>query len=235
MNPSSRQYHPYTIGLLNDLHYHFPDILYRPERFTNLQDILAYIGQIAAQNPYERNRDTYLRSLQNPSTSSQNHTRSQRAQSPSQPTTSSFRTSGPSHVENIRIRVPLSTFLSSGNSSSSQASDTLMTTLLASLMGNSNGISTMPDIYSTLLHPFYNLQEQSVPTQNDIQRATSIPTAHDIVDGTCSICQEPCLPEGPICRRINHCGHLFHRECIDVWFQTHSTCPMCRYDIRSHE
>lgn len=27
------------------------------------------------------------------------------------------------------------------------------------------------------------------------------------------------------------CGHTFHRKCIRVWLDTHTTCPMCRTHI----
>ncbi|PIN02174.1 hypothetical protein CDL12_25319 [Handroanthus impetiginosus] len=29
-------------------------------------------------------------------------------------------------------------------------------------------------------------------------------------------------------RYLPHCGHYFHVECIDQWFQKNSTCPVCR-------
>ncbi len=36
---------PYNVGFLDDLHRYFPDILYNPQRFTNVQDILGYIQE----------------------------------------------------------------------------------------------------------------------------------------------------------------------------------------------
>jgi hypothetical protein len=223
----------YTIGLLNDLHSHFPELLYRPERFTSVQDVLAYIGQVASQNPYERNREAYLRSVS--SSSSSSTTRPQRMRNPSQPASSSSTSSsqftihnlGSAPIETIRYRVPLSAFMSN---SSSQASDTLMSSLMGGLLGNHE----LSDLYRHILQPYANA-ESNVPTEDEIRRATSIPTVHDIVEGTCSICQDQCVQEGPMCRRIDHCGHLFHRDCIDTWFRSHSTCPMCRYDIRRND
>jgi hypothetical protein len=33
-------------------------------------------------------------------------------------------------------------------------------------------------------------------------------------------------------RTLTHCNHYFHKNCIDVWFESHVHCPICRYDIR---
>ncbi|KAL4558269.1 hypothetical protein LXL04_036467 [Taraxacum kok-saghyz] len=32
-------------------------------------------------------------------------------------------------------------------------------------------------------------------------------------------------------KTIPNCSHVFHVSCIDTWFQTHSSCPLCRSDI----
>ncbi|KAJ8534559.1 hypothetical protein K7X08_016287 [Anisodus acutangulus] len=47
---------------------------------------------------------------------------------------------------------------------------------------------------------------------------------HDI---ECSICL--CIIEdGELVRILPNCKHNFHVECIDKWFNFHSTCPICR-------
>ena len=40
--------------------------------------------------------------------------------------------------------------------------------------------------------------------------------------------------ENDIVRKINHCGHMYHLNCIDNWFQEHSTCPVCRHNLSSN-
>ena len=55
----------YSIGLLNDLHNHFPDILYNPHRFRNVQDLLDYFRQVARMNPYVRGLQMYNQRPQN--------------------------------------------------------------------------------------------------------------------------------------------------------------------------
>lgn len=234
MNTQPRIYH---ISLLNDLHYYFPELLYRPERFQSVQDVLRYIGEVASQNPYERNRETYLRS--NSSSSSSSSTSSSRMRRPYPPVYQRSSTSGFSSLfggspltSSVRINVPVSSFSGAATASSSSVSDQLVSSLLSGLLGGDNQSGSISDLYFQILQRGGSESEENVPSQDDVYRATSIPTIHDVVEGTCSICQEPCQSEGPTCRRINHCGHLFHLTCIDTWFQSHSTCPMCRYDIR---
>lgn len=242
MNTQPRMY---TISLLNDLHYHFPELLYRPERFQSVQDVLRYIGEVASQNPYERNREAYLRSNSTSSSSSSSSSSSTSSNSTSAPprgrrisqpvyqrssTGFSSLFGGSPLTSNVRINIPLST--SGAASASSSSMDPLISSLLTGLLSGDSQIGSVSDLYFQILQRGGTESEQPVPTQDDVYRATSIPTIHEVVDGTCSICQEPCQSDGPTCRRINHCGHLFHLACIDTWFQTHSTCPMCRYDIR---
>jgi hypothetical protein len=50
---------PYGSLILNDLHHYFPDLLYQPQRFQNVQDVLGYIVQIAQRNSYDHLRNTY--------------------------------------------------------------------------------------------------------------------------------------------------------------------------------
>lgn len=36
-------------------------------------------------------------------------------------------------------------------------------------------------------------------------------------------------------KTIPNCFHVFHVSCIDTWFQTHSSCPLCRSDVFDHD
>ena len=38
----------YDVGLLDDLHNYFPSLLYRPELFHNVQDVLTYVQRRTA-------------------------------------------------------------------------------------------------------------------------------------------------------------------------------------------
>jgi len=46
---------------------------------------------------------------------------------------------------------------------------------------------------------------------------------------TCAICLEEC--SSSLQQQILPCMHKFHRDCIDRWMQTQTTCPECRTPI----
>ncbi|CAL5195836.1 unnamed protein product [Lathyrus oleraceus] len=43
----------------------------------------------------------------------------------------------------------------------------------------------------------------------------------------CTVCLCDVV-EGEKVRVLPKCNHGFHLECIDMWFESHSTCPLCR-------
>ncbi|OIT21811.1 PREDICTED: RING-H2 finger protein ATL40-like [Nicotiana attenuata] len=47
----------------------------------------------------------------------------------------------------------------------------------------------------------------------------------------CSVCLS-ILENGEIVRNLPNCKHIFHVECIDKWFNCHSTCPICRAEAK---
>ncbi|XP_076890420.1 RING-H2 finger protein ATL60-like [Bidens hawaiensis] len=53
----------------------------------------------------------------------------------------------------------------------------------------------------------------------------------DFKDGLeCSVCLTE-LEQGEKTRVLPKCNHAFHAECIDMWFHSHSTCPICRNSV----
>ncbi|CAA3001558.1 E3 ubiquitin- ligase ATL41-like [Olea europaea subsp. europaea] len=43
----------------------------------------------------------------------------------------------------------------------------------------------------------------------------------------CSVCLSM-LEDDEMARTLPNCKHTFHAECIDKWFGSNSTCPICR-------
>ncbi|XP_074568876.1 RING-H2 finger protein ATL2-like [Curcuma longa] len=59
----------------------------------------------------------------------------------------------------------------------------------------------------------------------------SVYRASDFGNGIeCAVCICE-LTDGEAARILPKCGHGFHRGCIDKWFHSHSTCPLCRSPI----
>lgn len=214
---------PYTISLLNDLHEHFPDLLYRPQDFHSVQDVLQYIIRVANRNPYEIGRSQYQSS--------------QPAQ-PSQPSSRSyFHTQSPANLR--------------GQLNTNRSISTLLRSTLFSPIIHRNPIPPVQmsptdnivlDFINQLYAPQNNegadinisiLNDRVIvrPTDEQIEAGTLILTANQVNQDNCAICQDP-IEIGQTIRMIRHCTHRFHKDCIDPWFQQHVTCPTCRHDIR---
>ncbi|XP_074561846.1 RING-H2 finger protein ATL5-like [Curcuma longa] len=46
----------------------------------------------------------------------------------------------------------------------------------------------------------------------------------------CAVCLSE-FRDGDKGRLLPRCGHRFHVDCVDTWFQSHSTCPICRSTV----
>ncbi|KAL6585249.1 hypothetical protein OROMI_004538 [Orobanche minor] len=49
----------------------------------------------------------------------------------------------------------------------------------------------------------------------------------------CAVCLSE-ISQGEETRLLPKCNHGFHLDCIDMWFGSHSTCPLCRNPIKLH-
>ncbi|CAM0910410.1 unnamed protein product [Alopecurus aequalis] len=49
-------------------------------------------------------------------------------------------------------------------------------------------------------------------------------------EAQCAVCLET-LRGGETVRRLPLCAHTFHVGCIDMWFDSHATCPVCRCHV----
>lgn len=234
------QQNMYHIQLLNDLHNHFPEILYNPSRFHTVQDLLQYIIGVANASPYSRGLTNY-NNRQN-TIGTPPRTRAAPIYPPMGPspqprtTQSVFVSSGgaaggggePYIATTIidesdtgsRVRIPL------GGANNTSP---LLNTLLSGLFGDILG--TQPTVIGGGLQDFLNQRVPVYPSNQEINAATTIHSATRRQDDICAICQDDIETNQEV-RRINHCGHYFHRDCIDTWFQGNVHCPTCRHDIR---
>ncbi|XP_020227368.1 RING-H2 finger protein ATL2 [Cajanus cajan] len=56
------------------------------------------------------------------------------------------------------------------------------------------------------------------------------PKAHPENAPECAVCLSEFEPGEPG-RVLPKCNHSFHSECIDMWFHSHDTCPLCRAPV----
>jgi hypothetical protein len=210
----------YPIQLLNDLHNHFPELLYNPEGFHNVQDVLLYIREVAEMTPYQRGFQQY-----NSIRVNRTNTAPPVNTIPPQSTTAvpvggsplpqTFVTMFSEEIPNTRVRM-------------TNNNNALLNTLLGGLFGDILGA---PTVAGGGLHDFLNQRVPVYPTNQEIDNATTSFRAQRRQDDICAICQDE-IEINQTVRRINHCTHSFHQDCIDTWFRGNVHCPTCRHDIR---
>lgn len=92
------------------------------------------------------------------------------------------------------------------------------------------------DLFSTIFGGAF--QPESAPTLtlsniNTNTVVTNYRSSESNGQQMCPICRVN-FEENDIIRKINHCGHMYHINCIDNWFQEHTTCPVCRHNLNSN-
>jgi len=115
-----------------------------------------------------------------------------------------------------RNRIPLNT------------NNNIINTLFGGLFGD---LMELPVMGAGGLDSFLNQRVQVHPTPEQIENASNVYTATQNLDDICAICQDT-LETNQRVRRLLHCNHSFHLDCIDTWFRTNVHCPTCRHDIR---
>jgi hypothetical protein len=242
----------FNVGILDDLHTYFPDLLYNSGRFRTVQDVLSYIQEQAKSrfNLFDYGARQYA----------QAHTENVIIQPQATPShtqaTPSHTQATPSHTQNscncVNCRAAA---LITPSRPSLRTTTTVPPPLLSQPRIQSRTAGPF-DLQYTFTEPISELETSAAsallslfsmpmgqtlfnsmenvvvrPTQDQITNATSILTIGDTSDSTCTVCQEPIDSNVPV-RRINLCQHQFHKSCIDRWFERSVFCPMCRQDIR---
>ena len=217
----------YPIQLLNDLHNYFPDILYNPGRFNNVQDLLDYFRRVADVNPYTRGMNLYNarqtvrqnNTVNNTNSAFVTPTQRIRRQSaiPVQPYSTSEPIYNPPHMSTAYTSVL-----------PSNSSANIINSLFGGILGGD--ILNFP-ITTDEYHMFLNERLPVYPTNEEITNASRVYTASTRLDDNCAICQDG-IESGQQVRHLTHCNHSFHKSCIDTWFRQNVHCPTCRHDIR---
>lgn len=68
-------------------------------------------------------------------------------------------------------------------------------------------------------------------SEDDIQGTGEV--NDEILEDACAICMDHDETTAEEIKTLA-CGHKFHKECVDRWFQEDGSCPMCR-NRETHE
>jgi hypothetical protein len=92
---------------------------------------------------------------------------------------------------------------------------------------------TARNLFSETLRSFYE-PVNVYPTQAQIATATRVVRYSDIGVPMNRSCPISILDfnDSDMVTIIRNCGHIFHTTELRTWFNTHCTCPVCRFDIR---
>jgi hypothetical protein len=208
---TTRLEHPYGVGLVDDLHNFFPEMLYDTALFASpLVGFLQRRVQTLFEADYTRNRTQYRMFQQ---------VRRRREAGIPMPATLLTPAVPPPPIPTVQIN-PWTITQTTGNVEDVLAEvQTLFTTL---------GVQGINGLFQQV-----GQEQPAIPTTAQIQEATLLTTLEPPADVECSICQDHTPPNNEVEWRIlRHCNHRFHRSCIDTWFERNAHCPVCRHDIR---
>ena len=206
----------YNIGVLNDIHYLFPELLYDNSIFPNSEanNILSWIRYKLTRlypNTYHRYRVEYMR---NRAVVTRNDYDDW-----------GFLLNRPSLFDNATAR---------RNVIIAEPNIVPATPLQTRIIRRPN--DPLTDLITLMLQQTGAFEDPVpvAPSQEQLANATVIVQRNnDPNQSICTICQSnESSPRHNEWRIIQSCQHSFHRVCIDRWFTEHSRCPVCRVDIR---
>jgi hypothetical protein len=201
----------YEVSLLDDLHNYFPGLLYEPDRFRSVSDVLSYIRQNTSRrfNLFDYGQRQY----------SQQNTIPVNTFVPAQPVVNRW-------TPSVEVELPETSDLS------------ILLPLLSSLdrLINPIPLTVQPQtpIRVQRNNRFAGIFQDVVinATQEIIDGASNLRTLIIDLENMCSVCQDR-MKVGDNIRTLNACQHEFHVTCIDNWLLHSSVlCPVCRHDIR---
>ena len=182
--------------MLNEIHTHFPALMYDSARFRTLSDVFRYVqAQLRARYDVFSNSQRRF-----------------------QETDYSYRArqAALNSIQTIPIARDASSILAELFGQVAMSDPTAMLFPLAT------GTATTATTAAT--------PATGRPTHEQIRAVTQLYSQQGDSETPCAVCQDSIVSNN-IVRKLNRCGHAFHIDCIDTWFQRSSQCPTCRNDI----
>jgi hypothetical protein len=216
----------YDVGLLDDLHNYFPGLLYEPDRFRTVSDVLTYIRQNTSRrfNLFDYGARQYLQ---------QNNRVPQNTFTRQTPVVNRWT---PPSIPVVTPTVPI---IAQPPHLEFDLTNDGDLALLFPLLRSLDRIIGTPPVTQPIQRAhgqnrFSGIFQDIVvhASQELIDGSSNMRTLLMDLEETCSICQDR-MRQGENIRRLNACQHEFHSGCVDNWFLHRSVlCPVCRHDIR---
>ena len=231
MSMASNPSRPYGVGLLDDIHTLFPELLYDSHFNNDVSQFVRGRVEYLYNDVYTRNRSRWAgiqqanfntwREQQTPRQTRNPYVANNIIHTPITPIRATpIQTSPPAPVRRTRTYTT--------------AADNAIVSLLASVARPTENMPMM-DFMDLMLRaetiPNMYVDVPVVPTVAEINTGSRLIAATDIPsDALCTICQERGTTTS--WRQLN-CTHRFHNDCILPWFERNSQCPVCRADLRA--
>jgi hypothetical protein len=250
-----RMANPYHVQLLNDLHHHFPEVLYNHVRFQSVPELLGYVNDVVRSNPqhqaYHYYHQQYHARYHTPNLYNEIMDDALFVPPPMypQPVYRGVRDANP-YIDAIRSIPPIPSPRSappprgapappSSREDAQQEPDPVVPSeppvrFRSFISLGSVNLSTFLNqlLQDSLPDNLDDLEDVSIiPTDEQLRNNTAVRRLEQNHGDNCAICQDQMIATQDV-RIITHCQHMFHLQCIDTWFQRHIQCPCCRHDIR---
>jgi len=232
---ASNQLRPYGVGILDDIHGIFPELLYDSRYNSDIFRFMRGRVEYLYNDVYTRNRIAWTH-IQDTNFATWRRNRENIIVSTPlvQPSLTPIT---PVRIAQT-IPVPPAPIRRTRSTMDDYVSANALISLLSAPGGRSNQSLPMLDFMDLMFteggNPLTNayVDVPVVPTVSQINRGSRlVPVAEIASNAICAICQEH-GQETYQWRRLQ-CTHQFHNECILPWFERNSACPVCRADIRT--
>jgi Ring finger domain len=197
----------YGVGLLDDIHNFFPELIYNPTRFDSVPSVLLYTQRMIARrfNLFQYGRHRYVQ------------------ENPVVLPTFGF----------SAATMPTMNSMFPGGVRFQTTDDISLLNPLLSLFRSGLGAAAAPPREDVVVRPTHEQIDAGSRLLQGRQLRDMFGETQDGRPHTCAICQDE-MTGSDMCRYLLGCRHIFHQVCIDQWFNRNVRCPVCRADIRTY-
>lgn len=245
----------YGVGLLDDLHNYFPALLYDSSGFRSVQEVLTYIqrqtrnrfdlfsyglreylsthAHVPRVSPVSETVPRVVRTSYSQVLPNAGARASTLPAVPSPAASVSDTLNIQVNLQDIRRQTEEEEEEEVEMPSLARSTETQMTNALLALLQIPTTLAQYrtPNLVTGRYMDEFLQPVVIRPTDHEIAQNTTVGNLVSDTEHSCAVCQDSLTSEQEG-RKLNACGHWFHKSCIDTWLQRNVHCPVCRHDIR---